>query len=319
MDKTLERIWVSFQSSTRFRKFASQGTGRQIFQSSAYRKIHHFTNYWSSYYQCIQSPRRFDDVKTFCLFVGHNKCGSSMVGSLLDAHPNVILADEVGALQYVTAGFQRDQIYHLLLKGSRREFMRGRITGRRLKAYSFLVPGQWQGIYDRLQVIGDSTSGSSARQLGESADLLPRLRNRMAGAEIKFIQMIRNPYDPISISMVRGKRPFEDAVEQYFTKCEILVNLRQQLGPDELLPVRYEYLIHNPVVTLTRICAFLGIAPQPGYIEACTGILHPTPEQARHLVDWDAQRIRIVKDKMAQYAFLNGYTFESPESRAERI
>jgi hypothetical protein len=54
------------------------------------------------------------------MFVGHNKSGTSMVGSLLDAHPEVILSDEADALDYVRAGFSREQIFHILLGQSRR-------------------------------------------------------------------------------------------------------------------------------------------------------------------------------------------------------
>ncbi len=68
-----------------------------------------------------------------------------MIGALLDAHPNVILADEIDVFEYMDDGFSKEQIYHLLLKNSHREFLKGRVTARRLVPYSFSVPGQWQG------------------------------------------------------------------------------------------------------------------------------------------------------------------------------
>lgn len=38
-----------------------------------------------------------------------------IVGALLDAHPNAVIADEVDALQFVAKGFNRDQLVYILL------------------------------------------------------------------------------------------------------------------------------------------------------------------------------------------------------------
>ena len=227
MYQTVERMWVSLLNSAEYRRFAKQGTGAIVFRSSAYRRFRLAKNYLTSYLNCRRDSMGFADVKSFCVFVGHNKSGTSMIGSLLDAHPNVTVADEVGALEYVSAGFARDQLFHILLRASRRELLKGRITARRLTPYSYLVPGQWQGRHGRLRVIGDGASGSTTRRFATEPDLLQRLQKVLGGVNLKLIQVIRNPYDPISVSMVRGRRTFENAVEQYFGNCETLVRLRQ--------------------------------------------------------------------------------------------
>ena len=309
MHKSLERIWVSFLDSPRFRQFANQKVGMAIFRSQAYRSILMQYNYVSSYYQSLTNPSAFKDVKTFGLFIGHNKSGTSLIGSLLDAHPNVILADEVNALAYVSAGFKRDQIYHILLKGSRRELMKGRVTARRLKPYSYLVPGQWQGHYSTLQVIGDSTSGSSTQRFAREPDLLQRLEKSMAGVDVKFIQVIRNPFDPISAMMIRGKRSFENATDHYFANAETLVDLRKQISRSNLLPVRYEDFINGSGNDLAKICQFLGIEADDDYLKACKSILYKHPEKSRQMVNWEEKWVRIVEDKIGQYDFLQGYSF----------
>jgi len=233
-----------------------------------------------------------------------------MIGSLLDAHPNVILADEADALQYVPAGFRRDQIFHLLLKGSRREAMKGRVTARRLKPYSFLVPGQWQGRYSRLRVVGDSTTGTSTQRFARDPDLLRRLQKVMGGVKVKFIQVIRNPYDPISIMMVRGKRTFENSIEHYFANCETLAEMRKATNSSNLFAVKYEDFVHHAETNLIHLCRFLGIDASEDYRMACTNILYKSPDQGRHMVEWDSKWIELVKNKMDRFDFLEGYTFE---------
>jgi hypothetical protein len=256
------------------------------------------------------APLQFKDVRTYCLFVGHNKSGTSMVGSLLDAHPEVILSDEADALDYVRAGFSREQIFHILLRQSRREARKGRVTARRLQPYSYLVPGQWQGRYRSLRVIGDSTAGSSTRRLAVEPGLLDRLQTVMGEAEVKVIQIIRNPYDPISAMMVRGGRSFENAIETYFSYCETLAGLRERLDSSRLFPVRYEDFVRKGEEKLAAICNFLGVAAEPDYIRACTGILHVAPATHRQLVDWDAGHIARVAGEIKRFDFLDGYNFE---------
>ena len=309
MNDSLERAWTSLLNSDQFRRLAKQGSASRLFRSQAYRKLNLARRYSISYYASRKTPDRFQDVKAFCVFVGHNKSGSSMIGSLLDAHPNAIFADEADALQYVPAGFSRDQIFHLLLKGSRREAIKGRVTARRLQPYSFLVPGQWQGRYSRLLVIGDTTTGTTTQRLAGDADLLHRVQNVMQAVQVKFIHVIRNPYDPIGVLMVRGRRTFENALGHYFANCETLVKLRAQTDSSNLLAVRYEDFVHQAPSHLAHICQFLGIEASGDYLQACANILYQSPDRRRHLAEWNLERIEAVSSKMARYDFLDGYSF----------
>lgn len=268
-------------------------------------------NYVSSYYLSQTQRARFQDVRAYCMFIGHMKSGGSMIGSLLDAHPNAILADEVDALHYVQAGFSREQIFHVLLRASRKELAKGRVTARRLGAYSWLVPGQWQGRYSTLQVIGESATGISTLRLGQTPGLLSKLQARLGGVNVKFIHVIRNPYDPISLMMVRGKRTFEAAFEHYFRSCEMLVDLRSRLDVSSLLAVRYEDFVCQPEEGLLSICRFLGLQAGADYLSACSGILRQTPDRSRSLVQWEPRWIEQVQERMSTFGFLAGYSFEN--------
>jgi hypothetical protein len=311
MSQAFERLWTSFFNTDGIRRFAKRGVGSVLFNSRIYQTLNLARRYFLTYLQVRRNPGFFQDVNTFCVIIGHNKSGASMIGSLLDAHPYIALSDEADALQYVSAGFSRDQIFHLLLKGSRREFIKGRVTARRLQPYSFLVPGQWQGRFKKLRVIGDSTSGTSTRRLARDPDLSLRLRKIMGETRVKYIHVIRNPYDPISLIMVRGKRSFENAVEHYFTNCATLAEMRKSLSSSDLCAVRYEDFIRYPETCLSEILSFLGLEAGADYLKACTGILYKTPDQSRHMVEWDARWIEAVKTGIEQYDFLCGYSYES--------
>jgi hypothetical protein len=286
-----------------------QGPGRAVIKSPAFRRLVVERNVIRTRRAVRRDPDRFDRVRTFCLFVGHNKSGTSMLGSLLDAHRDVLCSDEVDALRYVDAGLDRDQLYHLLLRGSETAHRKGRVTARRLKPYSYAVPGQWQGRSPAPLVVGDSTSGATTRRLGGDLGLLDRTTALMPGVELKLIQVIRNPFDPISVMMVRGRRTFEDSIDHYFTACERLVAIRRRCA-GTLLPVRYESFVADPQRRLAEVCGFLGITPEPDYLEACASIIRAEPDRSRGMVEWTPEWIESVERRMTAFDFLEGYTYE---------
>ena len=311
MSHSLERLWVAWLNSGRWRRFAGRGAGARLFGSPAYQRLDTVRRFVTTQYQSWRQPTLFHDVTTVCLFIGQVKSGGTLLGSLLDAHPNAILADEADVLRYVADSFSQDQIFHLLLKGSRREALKGRVTARRLTAYDFEVPGQWQGRYRQLNLIGDSKAGPTTRRLGQDPNLLADLQRVMRGKEIRFIQVIRNPFDPISAMMLRGKRTFANAIDHYFTYCQTLSQLRQQLDDATLLAVRYEDLIRQPQEKLGNLCRFLGLEADPAYLNACANILDTTPQQLRHQVAWTSEWRTAVHQQIAQFDFLTGYHFEN--------
>lgn len=310
MSSRLENVWVSWLDSDRWRQFSKRGLGAKLFQSQAFRKMNLVRRYALTYYKSHRRPALFEDVSVFCMFMGHAKSGGTLIGSLLDAHPDVILADETDVLRYVSAGFSREQIYHVLLKGSRREALKGRVTARRLEPYSFAVPGQWQGRHRRIRVIGHSRAGPSTGKLSGDPTLLGALRKRMGPADVRLIHVIRNPYDPISLMMVRGQRSFANAINHYFEYCQTLLALREQLDESNLVTVRYEEFIAHPKKHLEAVCHFLGIEAEEDYLDACAGILYDTPEESRHQIPWDDRWIETVQKKAEEVDFLSGYTFE---------
>lgn len=310
MIRSLESMWVSWLDSSRWRRFSKRGAGARFFRSRAFRKMDMLRRFAVSYYHTRLTPQLFQDVSAFCTFIGHAKSGGTLIGSLLDAHPDVILADETDVLGYMTAGFSRDQIYHLLLKGSRREALKGRVTARRLEPYSFAVPGQWQSRYKKLRVIGHSRAGPTTRKLSHDPALLDELREVMAGVQLKVIHVIRNPYDPIGLMMVRGERSFENAVDHYFNYCNILTALHERLDSASLWTVRYEEFIRRPRAHLIGVCEFLGVQASDDYLDACTGILYKSPELNRQMIDWKAQWIETVNSKIDHYGFLQGYSYD---------
>ncbi len=301
--------WGKILNANSLHRFLKNGPGAAFFNMPSLKKMHLARLRMYAGYQDWKNPDVLKNIQTMCLFIGHTKSGNSMLGSLIDAHSNAILADEVDALHYVTAGFKRDQLFHILIRASQKEFYKGRITARRMDPYSWQIADQWQGSFTTLKLIGDSTSGTSTRRLADSPDLYIRLQRLMEAVNIKFVHTIRNPFDPIYIMMVRGKKTFEQAFYNYELGWKRLEHLYKQVGSENIFPVRYEDFINNPEHQLTTLCDFLGLNHEPGYVEACRKILDHSPQKIRHNTEWQPDWISRVNGLIDRTHLLHGYSF----------
>ena len=104
--------------------------------------------------------RIYDNVETFVMFIGHGRSGHSLVGSLLDAHPDVIIAHESNILGHmgtfrkpkIERNFQKHLLFYRLHHNSEQNAMFGihaekSLLGDGEYTYTYHVPGQWQGTY----------------------------------------------------------------------------------------------------------------------------------------------------------------------------
>src|SRR5689334_5466388 len=131
------------------------------------------------------------ELRGFCLFIGYPRSGHSLLGSLLDAHPDVAIAHGPNVLKDVAerAVGRRDLVETLL---RRAEQDADRIGGRRATGYSYAVPGQWQGHVRTLRVLGAKAGEKATLALRRDPAVLTQLR-RTLRARIRLLHVTRNP------------------------------------------------------------------------------------------------------------------------------
>lgn len=248
----------------------------------------------------------FDDLGRYVVFIGHPRSGHSMVGSLLDAHPDVVISHELDALHYVRSGYRRAQLLTLIIERS----AQNAATGRRSWEYSYAVPGQWQGRFDRLTVVGDKRGARTTAQLAEQPELLDQLR-RLVQVPVSIVQVIRNPFDNIATMWRRGDEPLEAQIERYFRLAATTDRVADRVDPSVLHRVRMEDVIADPRARLVELCAFLGVTPTPAYLDACASIVFPAPKQTRDDAPWtDELRAEVVR-RTSAHTWLAPYLDES--------
>ena len=247
----------------------------------------------------------FDSIETYCMFIGYPRSGHSLIGSILDAHPDAIISHELDALKFIKAGFTKKQIFYLILKNSN-AFTN---DGRKWFEYSYQIPNQWHGKFRSLKVIGDKKGGGSTRRFSNNPKLIEDLFSTIDTKKIKFIHVFRNPYDNI-ISILKNfaNIRLKKSIDFYFHLCKSNENLKNRLK--NIIDIRFESFINDPKNYLKKICEFLDLDTLTDYIDDCSSIIFKSPIKRRFDINWSSEHIDIVKNKMKEFDFLKEYSFQ---------
>ena len=257
-----------------------------------------------------QFADRFAEVDTYCTFIGYSRSGHSVVAALLDAHPQIVMAHELRAVKYVNYGFGRDALYYLLFQMTKvrgHSWMRG-------GGYTYDVPGQWQGSFEKIRVIGDKHGEFTVCTLADNPKLLQKLRD-VVKVPVRFIHVVRNPFDNIA-TMARRKAKqnsldIRGTIDRYFRVCESVMKVTAMADRVDVYDLRQEDFIQDPKGQLRNLCLWLGVEPSLDYLEACSSIVFESPHKSRHKIEWSEDLKQEVESKIRSFPFLEGYTFEN--------
>lgn len=257
----------------------------------------------------------FSRLRTYCSFVGHGRSGSSLVGALLNAHPNVVMSNELNGLRRLRTGLTARQLYRLICLISLRQVRRGSKGG---GGYGYAVPGQWQGSHKELLVIGDRKAGATAYEIVSDPGLLMTL-DRKVRLDKKFIHVIRNPFDTIATTCkYTPRKPGEDAhghlsreIRNYFARCTAVRMIEQTFGAASVHHLQHERLVGDPQHHLKQLCGFLNIEAPSHYLRDCASIINNTAHQSRGSVTWAEDQKAEVRRGMKECHWLAEYQFDS--------
>jgi len=145
----------------------------------------------------IEDREKFQMIRSFCGFIGYPRSGHSLVGALVDAHPNACISHEADIFQFfsdIQKGPELDKITLI------------RIIAENVDLY-FKYGRAWQGHdYDlsrerlsdkRLFVVGDKKGNGTLRHWVQNPNLFETFR-QIWDEDIKLIHVYRNPFDNIS-------------------------------------------------------------------------------------------------------------------------
>ena len=265
------------------------------------------------------SPREdraamYEHLSRFCTFIGCTRSGHSLVGALVDAHPNAVVAHEVDVFRTpwrTDAAVElrypdRVTLFDELVKRAEEQAHEGRV-GYRMRPdgteypTSYAVANQYQGRVIDLRVIGNKRGQEVCRAITRDRTSLERLRDQVE-LPIKLIHVVRNPFDNIAtMTPLHGER----TIVRYFDRAAAVVIAKQD-GWD-VLDVYIEDMIASPQTELGHICSFLDLAAPPDYLRDCANVVSAEVSETRDRRIWSHADVVAVQRRIAKYPWLARY------------
>jgi hypothetical protein len=248
------------------------------------------------------------------MFVGYPRSGHSLIGAILDAHPNIVLAHELDVLKFIHKEKSESSVFSKIIARSEWFAENGFVQ----EGYTYKIPNQWQGKYRELKVIGDKKGGATTRRIGKNITTLSKL-DKVIQRNILLLHVIRNPFDNITTRARGGShvlREVDDAlllehIKRHFTLVETIQRIKTEFK-FPMLDIYNEDFVEDPKREIIKICDFLQVPVSAEYLDDCVSIVFSKPHKTRNQIIWKQEFIDIVQKQINKYDFLNRYNFYSP-------
>lgn len=248
----------------------------------------------------------YENVEASVMFLGYPRSGHSLVGALLDAHPQAVVAHEYDMLANCQHDWTRDQLFDALIAHTR-AFHEG---GGTWSGYQYGIEGTWQGgSFQTLRLVGDKKGGDSSRRLLTDPDALVRLTNVLDGLPLHIVHVVRNPLDNIATLARRqkGDGGVPLAAQEYFRLVAINRFARMHWPTHLFHELHLDDLIAQPERTLTWLAGRLGLDPDPEWLSRTAAHVFSEPRRTRVQVDWTSAVRAQVRERCATVPFLQRY------------
>ena len=286
------------------------------------------------------SKKTVDNVEKFVFFVGYPRSGHSVIASLMDSHPNIVIAHQYNVFgEWVKGNMSstlqnKEFLFNELYKDSWYQATSGWRTAKSdVKGYSLHTDSSWLGRYKQLKVIGDKdaalTSWTYYRYPDQFQDAFHHLKESLK-IPIRVIHVVRNPYDMIATHLLykvsdRPGRRLKTATENnkynntrllqigainVFREVNAVESMTKALNLDVLETHNID-LVQDPRGTMQKICDFVGVECSESYLQLCQDKAFDKVSITRNLVYWSKELLADVEKRVKLHRFFDRYSFDS--------
>jgi hypothetical protein len=245
----------------------------------------------------------FGQLDYFVLIVGNARSGSTLLGSIIDAHPCAVIGNETMASQTFWRGLERQEILGDILANSKHSNDSGRMS----EGYSYAIDQETE--LAKVRVMGDKVWNPAILMLHGDAKLIGGLKAAI-GAPVKFIHAIRNPFDVVATMHGRSGASLSDRAHWYFMHCDAAEAVRDKSDGSGYVEAHLETLLAEPDEVIPQVTSFLGLEPSEEHLAACKEMLFKEPRRTRYSVAWDEDVVCDMLERMKRFDFLHLYLNE---------
>ena len=281
-----------------------------------------------------------DNIKTFVFFVGIGRSGHSIIGSLLDSHPHMVVAHESNLFFRLAHGqlsLTKPVIFNDLWKNTRDSILDNGLRAKSTngKGYTLFIDDLYQGRYvDYIEVIGDKKGRGTTEILDRQPDKWLHIYNTLKShvTTMKGIHVIRNPYDNIATlaffefdnvtkenfgDIKNSNKTFKfeshvitDVINAYFRLQRAIQKGIRTYNLD-IIVIHNKNVILEPKNTLIKLCNFLQVTCSNEYLQICTNKIYKAESKTRHMIEWTTEQLRVIQQNIDKFSWFEGYNFNS--------
>ena len=275
-----------------------------------------------------------DGVKAFVFFIGIGRSGHSIVASILDSHPHMVVSNELNLFKLLntTPCAAEDKLFLFNQIWSKSYTQANTDLKDSSKGYTLAIDGLYQGSYvSHIDVIGDKMGGSTvALFLASPAQFeshLNKLRS-LVSLPIKVLHVIRNPYDNIATKSLHfglklqyskfaaikkdkattavNHKLIDKQVAQYFQFYEASEALKHTYKFDTMELHNIDLIAH-PKEMISKMCEFLAVHCTDAYLNAASSKVFNGVSKTRYNMQWKTEQILLVKENIWKFRTLHRY------------
>ena len=278
-------------------------------------------------------------VEKFVFFVGYARSGHSMIGSVIDAHPNMIIAHEYFLMEECSRKLKKNEhIFHDKLKLFSSLYSNSYLTSKcgwrsdthTAKGYNFNLDSEWQGAFTQLRVIGDKSGDSAVQVLSGKHGSRCLEEMSSLNMSVTAIHVVRNPYDMIATTVLYttnggvfnktsignetkvGERLIFHKARDIFSRAKAIEKLKVSFVKGmrlSVVEIHIEDFIQSPRAVVSELCECFKVECPPEYVEECARKTYRGISRTRDLIKWPRHTLSYVKQQMQRFSFFRGYTY----------
>jgi hypothetical protein len=227
----------------------------------------------------------------------YKRSGSALLVNLLDAHPNAIFVRNEELYGKFRQRENPEQIYNLLYNNAKR------YRDRPFSANGYKYPIKGVGYAHDPIIIGHKSSTRRYLPIAEDEQNLHDFQAAV-NLPLKFLHLVRNPYDQVNARWQqkewrRKNAPLDEIIAHVREQTEGNHKMRQlAYNWGEYYQVHYEDIENLPLLTMAKVCEFLGLPLHSDHLENCRKLVHRTAEAVANTWDDDtrAQVAHLIED-----------------------
>ena len=268
-------------------------------------------------------------VNAFVQFTGFPRSGHSLIGAMLDAHPQAAIAHELDAMGLFAKGVPPRAIAALCLDAARAF----RADGQWWNGLSYEMDAPPEGA---LRVVGDKKGDWTARWCAREPHLPERLARAAVPWRTPYVLITRHPLDNVATMSLRQGRVYDrlrieaepgtfgdalraaqgsgeiaaeasDAmIDDYEALCAATEATMRRMPPADWHAARYEDVVAEPEAAMGALVGFLGLSADLDWLAACAGHVR-VGGQSRDKLSWTPDQRARMDGIVRRYEILSGY------------